>query len=110
MGAPPDALLLCEEVFGPVAAVIEVGSVNEAIAVANNSELGLQASCVTASLATAMRVSEELRARSVWINEPTRFPRTPTPSAASGGAGSAGRARYAMEALSQPKFVGLQPA
>ena len=73
LDVPGDALILQEEVFGPVAAVVPVDSVDEAIAVANDSELGLQAACFTSNLATAMRVAEELQAGSVWINEPTRL-------------------------------------
>jgi acyl-CoA reductase-like NAD-dependent aldehyde dehydrogenase len=106
---PPDALLLREEVFGPVAVVIPVDSVDEAIAAANDSELGLQASCFTSDVATAMRAAEELRAGSVWINEPTRFRLDTYPF---GGYGKSGigreGVRYAMEALSQLKFVGLR--
>jgi acyl-CoA reductase-like NAD-dependent aldehyde dehydrogenase len=106
---PADALLLREEVFGPVAVVIGVDSVDEAIAVANDSELGLQAACFTSDLATAMRAAEELQAGSVWINEPTRFRLDTYPF---GGYGKSGigreGVRYAMEALSQLKFVGLR--
>ena len=106
---PDDALILREEVFGPVAAVVPVDSVDEAIAVANASDLGLQAACFTANLATAMRVAEELQAGSVWINEPTRFRLDTYPF---GGYGTSGigreGVRYAMEALSQLKFIGLR--
>jgi acyl-CoA reductase-like NAD-dependent aldehyde dehydrogenase len=106
---PADALVLREEVFGPVAVVIPVDSVDEAIAAANDSELGLQASCFTSDVATAMRAAEELRAGSVWINEPTRFRLDTYPF---GGYGKSGigreGVRYAMEALSQLKFVGLR--
>lgn len=106
---PSDALLLREEVFGPVAVVIAVDSLDEAIEAANDSELGLQASCFTTDLASAMRAAEDLRAGSVWINEPTRFRLDTYPF---GGYGKSGigreGVRYAMEALSQLKFVGLR--
>ena len=109
LDVPGDALILQEEVFGPVAAVVPVDSVDEAIAVANDSDLGLQAACFTSNLATAMRVAEELQAGSVWINEPTRFRLDTYPF---GGYGTSGigreGVRYAMEALSQVKFIGLR--
>jgi len=107
--AGAESLVLREEVFGPVAVVIAVDSVDEAIAVANDSELGLQASCFTGSLATAMQVGEQIRAGSVWINEPTRFRLDTYPF---GGYGKSGigreGVRYAMESLSQIKFIGLR--
>jgi len=105
----PDALILREEVFGPVAVVTGVDSLDEAIAVANDSDLGLQASCFTSSLADAMHAAEDLRAGSVWINESTRFRLDTYPFGGYGrsGIGREG-VRYAMEALSQLKFVGLR--
>jgi glyceraldehyde-3-phosphate dehydrogenase (NADP+) len=107
---PADALVLQQEVFGPVAAVVAVDSVDDAIEVANASDLGLQASCFTSDLATAMRVAEELEAGSVWINEPTRFRLDTYPFGGYGNSGI-GRegVRYAMEAFSQVKFIGLRP-
>ena len=42
LDVPGDALILQEEVFGPVAAVVPVDSVDEAIAVANDSDLGFK--------------------------------------------------------------------
>jgi len=107
---PADALVLQQEVFGPVAAVVAVDSVDDAIEAANASDLGLQASCFTSDLATAMRVAEELEAGSVWINEPTRFRLDTYPFGGYGNSGI-GRegVRYAMEAFSQVKFIGLRP-
>ncbi len=106
---PADALVCREEVFGPVAVVLGADSLDDAIALANDSELGLQASCFTSSLDSAMRAAEDLRAGSVWINEPTRFRLDTYPF---GGYGKSGigreGVRYAMEALSQLKFVGLR--
>jgi glyceraldehyde-3-phosphate dehydrogenase (NADP+) len=106
---PPDAMLMREEVFGPVAAVVGARDFDHAIELANDSELGLQAACFTSSLANAMRAGEELQAGSVWINEATRFRLDTYPF---GGFGKSGigreGVRYAMEALSQLKFIGLR--
>jgi acyl-CoA reductase-like NAD-dependent aldehyde dehydrogenase len=57
-----------------------------------------------------MRVAEELEAGSVWINEPTRFRLDTYPFGGYGNSGI-GRegVRYAMEAFSQVKFIGLRP-
>ena len=107
---PADARLMHEEVFGPVAVLVLADDVEHAVALANASDLGLQASCFTASLATAMTVAEELQAGSVWINEPTRFRLDTYPFGGyrRSGVGREG-VRYAMEAFSQLKFIGLRP-
>jgi len=106
---PADARLWQEEVFGPVAVVVAADSVDRAIELANDSEFGLQAACFTGSLANAMRVAEELRSGSVWINEASRYRLDTYPFGGYGrsGVGREG-VRWAMEALSQVKFVGLR--
>ena len=58
-----------EEVFGPVASVIEVESEAEAIAVANDSNFGLGAAIFTADLNKAEKIaSEKLEAGSCFVN------------------------------------------
>jgi glyceraldehyde-3-phosphate dehydrogenase (NADP+) len=108
--APAEALVCREEVFGPVAVVVPVDSVDEAVEVANDSPFGLQAACFTADVGTAMRVAEDLRSGAVWINESTRFRIDTYPF---GGYGQSGLGRegvrYAMEAFSHLKFIGLRP-
>jgi acyl-CoA reductase-like NAD-dependent aldehyde dehydrogenase len=109
VGGPPDARVVCEEIFGPVAVVIPARDLDDAISIANDSEFGLQSSCFTSSLETAFRVSEELHVGSVWINEGSRFRMDTTPF---GGVGSSGYGRegvkYAMQELSYLKFTGIR--
>ena len=69
-GAAPDSALLTEETFGPVAPLVPVKSRDEAIALANGIEFGLGANVYTADLETAVRCMRELRAGTVWINDP----------------------------------------
>ena len=58
-----------EEVFGPVACVIEVDTEVEAIAIANDSNFGLGAAIFTSDLAKAENMaSESLEAGSCFIN------------------------------------------
>jgi acyl-CoA reductase-like NAD-dependent aldehyde dehydrogenase len=108
---PRDSLLCRDEVFGPVAVVLTADSVDEAIQIANDSPFGLQSACFTRDLTTAMRVAEDLRSGAVWINESSRFRLDTYPFGGYGDSGI-GRegVRYAMEALTQLKFVGLRPA
>ena len=69
-GVPEDADLLTEETFGPVAPITPVASLDEAIQKANSLEFGLGANIYTRDLNTAIRCLKEVRAGSVWINDP----------------------------------------
>jgi acyl-CoA reductase-like NAD-dependent aldehyde dehydrogenase len=69
-GADPASALLTEETFGPVAPIVPVASLDEAIALANGTPFGLGANVYTASLENAVRCMRELRAGTVWINDP----------------------------------------
>ena len=57
-----------EEVFGPVLSTIVFDKVEEAVAIANDSEFGLAAGVWTANMRQALRMSELLEAGSVWVN------------------------------------------
>ena len=57
-----------EEIFGPVLSVITVESVEEAIAVANDTQYGLAASVFTANGKKAIRAARAIRAGTVTIN------------------------------------------
>ncbi len=69
-GAPAETDLLREETFGPVAPIVRVGSLDEAIELANSTRFGLGANVYTRDLATAVRCMRELKAGTVWINDP----------------------------------------
>ena len=68
-----------EEVFGPVAAVIEAADEQEAIAIANASEFGLGSGVLTRDLARGERIAaEELDAGMSFVNDNVRSdPRMP---------------------------------
>ncbi|MES2114136.1 MAG: NAD-dependent succinate-semialdehyde dehydrogenase [Pseudomonadota bacterium] len=67
-GVRPDAAILRQEIFGPVAPVCVFDTVEEAIALANDTEFGLVAFVHTRDLAQALAVSERIEAGMVGIN------------------------------------------
>jgi len=69
-GATPSTDLLREETFGPVAPIVPVRDLDEAIALANGTRFGLGANVYTRDLKNAVRCMRELRAGTVWINDP----------------------------------------
>jgi succinate-semialdehyde dehydrogenase/glutarate-semialdehyde dehydrogenase len=67
-GVDPDARVVTEEVFGPVAPIVAVADDDEAIELANATEYGLAAYAYTTSLDRAMRVTDEVEAGMIGIN------------------------------------------
>ncbi|NKY58978.1 aldehyde dehydrogenase family protein [Nocardia flavorosea] len=67
-GVTNDMRIAREEVFGPVQSVLEFGTLEEAIAIANDTEYGLSAGVFTRDVATAHRVAERLEAGQVQVN------------------------------------------
>jgi succinate-semialdehyde dehydrogenase/glutarate-semialdehyde dehydrogenase len=65
----PDARLLKEEIFGPVAPVASFESEEDAIAAANDTEYGLVAYVFTRDLKRALRVCEGLETGMVGLNQ-----------------------------------------
>jgi succinate-semialdehyde dehydrogenase/glutarate-semialdehyde dehydrogenase len=68
-----DTLINREETFGPIVPLIRVRSDEEALAVANDSHLGLQAAVYTSSLKRAFRYLEHLRVGNVVVNDSTDY-------------------------------------
>ncbi|MGH2980422.1 MAG: aldehyde dehydrogenase family protein, partial [Solirubrobacterales bacterium] len=69
-GAPPQTDLLREETFGPVAPIVPVRSLDEAIELANSTRSGLGANVYTSDLKTMVRCMREIKAGTVWFNDP----------------------------------------
>jgi len=64
----PDAPILREEIFGPVAPIVTFTAEEEAIRLANDTEYGLVAYVYTRDLSRGLRVSEALEAGMVGLN------------------------------------------
>ena len=96
----------CEEVFGPVCTVNSVGSVDEAIELANGTRYGLQAGIFTTSIETALRAAQELEFGGVVVNEAPTFRADQMPY---GGVKDSGNTRegpaYAVRELTEERLV-----
>ena len=57
-----------EEVFGPILAVIPFKTEQEAITIGNDIVFGLAAGVWTNDIGRALRMSEKLKAGTVWVN------------------------------------------
>jgi acyl-CoA reductase-like NAD-dependent aldehyde dehydrogenase len=67
--ARPDMKVASEEIFGPVISVLRFKTEAEAVAIANDSPYGLQASVWSSNLSRAHRVARALRAGTVHVNQ-----------------------------------------
>ncbi|MBN6051132.1 aldehyde dehydrogenase family protein, partial [Nonomuraea sp. RK-328] len=105
---PADAELVVEETFGPVAPVIRVGDVDEAIAVANGTPYGLQSGVMTSDVTAFMRIAAGLRVGAVNLNAGPQFdsPHIPFGGVKASGLGREG-VRYAIREMSVTKTITL---
>jgi succinate-semialdehyde dehydrogenase/glutarate-semialdehyde dehydrogenase len=67
-GVDPSSPILREEIFGPVAPIVEFDSEEEAVRLANDTEFGLVAYVYTGDLSRGLRVSEAIEAGMVGLN------------------------------------------
>jgi aldehyde dehydrogenase (NAD+) len=78
-GVSPDSELVVEESFGPIAPVLRVRSLDEAIGLANATRYGLSSGVVTNDLHAVNRCIRELRCGTVNIREVPGFRSELTP-------------------------------
>ncbi|HEX7538547.1 MAG TPA: NAD-dependent succinate-semialdehyde dehydrogenase [Dermatophilaceae bacterium] len=108
-GVTADALLMREEIFGPVAPIATFATEAEAIARANDTEYGLVAYVFTRDLSRTLRVSEALEFGMVGINQGI----VSNPAAPFGGVKHSGFGREGgfegIEEYLEIKYVGIAP-
>lgn len=94
------------ESFAPLALILKVASAEEAIEIANESELGLVASLWTNDMAKAWRVAEALPHGAVNVNETSNYWDQLAPF---GGAGNSGVGRelsaWFLDSFTEPKLI-----
>jgi acyl-CoA reductase-like NAD-dependent aldehyde dehydrogenase len=72
-GVPADARVSTEETFGPVAPVVKISSLEEAITLANASPYGLLAAIFTADIGRGLEFADRVRTGWVNINESSNY-------------------------------------
>ncbi len=107
-GAAPETDLLREETFGPVAPIVRVTSLDEAIALANSTRFGLGCNVYTKDLDTILRCMREIKAGTLWFNDPL----TDNDAGPFGGMKQSGLGRElgqeGLEAFQETKHVHLE--
>jgi phenylacetaldehyde dehydrogenase len=68
VGTTPAMRVVREEIFGPVVVASPFDSIDEAVALANDSIYGLAAYVWTRDIRVANRLANEIRAGTVWVN------------------------------------------
>jgi len=99
----------CEEIFGPVTALHPFADFDEAIAIVNNSNYGLQCGVFTRDLVHAQRAWDEIEAGGVLINEvPSwRVDHMPYGGVKDSGLGREG-IRWAIDSMTEPRLLVLR--
>jgi succinate-semialdehyde dehydrogenase/glutarate-semialdehyde dehydrogenase len=104
----PDARLLREEIFGPVAPIVVFETEEEAIAAANATEFGLVAYVYTRDISRVVRVTEALQTGMVGVNRG----RVSNPAGPFGGIKESGFGREGgaegIEEYLETKYVALE--
>ncbi|HSD72023.1 MAG TPA: aldehyde dehydrogenase family protein [Thermoanaerobaculia bacterium] len=107
---PKGAKLRDREIFGPVATVEPFDRFEDAVASANDTPYGLQASVFTRDIGRVLKAFEELEVGGVIVNEaPTmRIDNFPYGGTKASGFGREG-VRYAIEEMTEPRVLFLKP-
>jgi delta 1-pyrroline-5-carboxylate dehydrogenase len=98
-------------VDGPVLVVVPVDTVDQAIALANDSDYGLGASVWTADRYQGIRIARELHAGMVWLNDHLPGPTVSRGPWGAAGGGGLGRTlgQAGLRACAQEKLITWDP-
>jgi succinate-semialdehyde dehydrogenase/glutarate-semialdehyde dehydrogenase len=109
---PSDARVAVEETFGPVAPVVAIDSLEDAISLANASPYGLLAAIFTADLARGLEFADRVRTGWVNVNESSNYWEAHLPfggrSGSDSGIGKVGGA-HVMHSFTELQTIVLTP-
>ena len=96
----------CDEAFGPAVGVTRVADIDEAIALANDTNYGLSAAIFTENINWAMRVVREVDSGNLMVNWGTqwRADLMPYGGLKESGMGKAGP-KYAVQEMTETKMA-----
>lgn len=103
---PPDAPVMCEEIFAPVVSIVPYEAFDDAIRLVNGTPYGLQAGVFTRDLNRALAAARRLEVGGVIINasSSTRADLMPYGGTKRSGFGREGP-RYAVEEMTEARIV-----
>jgi acyl-CoA reductase-like NAD-dependent aldehyde dehydrogenase len=102
----PEMRISCEELFGPAVAVTPVQSIEEGIALANDSRYGLGAGIFTRDINSALRFAREVQSGTIQINWTPLWRADLMPYGGFKGSGIGREGpRYAVEEMTEIKTV-----
>ena len=105
---PSDSIAVTQETFGPIAPIVSIGSLEEAIEQTNSQSFGLMAAIFTGDVGAGLRYADSVHMGLVNINETTNYWEAHLPWGGRGrsesGVGRVG-GRYPMETLTELQTV-----
>jgi vanillin dehydrogenase len=104
-----DMKVMREETFGPIAPVITVGSVDEAVEIANDSEYGLSAGIITRNEERGLAIARRLHTGMAHINDSSvnDEPHVPFGGVRSSGLGRHG-GRAGIDQFTETRWITLE--
>jgi acyl-CoA reductase-like NAD-dependent aldehyde dehydrogenase len=105
----PSMKVSCQEVFGPLVTVTPYSSLEEALALANGTEYGLQAGVFTRDIGRALQAASSLEFGGVTVNEAPTFRADQMPY---GGTKASGNTKegpaHAVREMTEERLVVIQ--
>lgn len=104
-----DMKIVCQETFAPIVSIVSYETLDDAIRLVNESDLGLNAGIYTNILSDALYAADELQAGAVIINDiPTfRVDNMPYGGVKMSGYGREG-IKWAIEEMTDMKFISIK--
>lgn len=104
-----DMKIVCQETFAPIVSIVSYETLDDAIRLVNESDLGLNAGIYTNILTDALYAADELQAGAVIINDiPTfRVDNMPYGGVKMSGYGREG-IKWAIEEMTDMKFISMK--
>lgn len=109
--APSQAMVVCDEAFGPVVSLFSYSDIDDAFAAANASGYGLQAGVYTRDYNVMRQAMHALKFGGVIFNDTSRYrvDRMPYGGTKLSGSGKEG-VRYSIEQMTEERLIVLRPA